>query len=196
MFVAKVALYNIGNNGLIHREGGMYRLEALKDLFVIRLKEIYSAEMQITRVLPKLAGNASSPVLRDVLTEQLNRSRDHVLRVEMILDAIGDLLRPRKCRAVEGILTDGEESMLDEKEPEAIDAALIVASRQLNHHGIASYGVAKTYAKALGYNDEALLLQEILGEEERTDRTLTVLAEKALDRSTIPDKTYGSPVLP
>ena len=172
----------------------MYRLEALKDLFVIRLKEIYNGEMQITRVLPRLAGNASSPALRDVLTEQLNRSRDHVLRVEMILDAIGDLLRPRKCRAVEGILTDGEESVLDEKEPEAIDAALIAASRQLNHHGIASYGVAKTYAQALGYEDEALLLQEILGEQERTDQRLTVLTEKALDRGTVREKGHALPV--
>ena len=158
----------------------MDRLEALKDVFVIRLKEIYSAEMQITRVLPRLAGNASSPVLRDLLTEQLDRSRHHVLRVEMILDAIGDLLRPRKCRAVEGILTDGEEAVLEEEEPEAIDAALIAASRQLKHHGIASYGVAKTYAEALGYSDEALLLTEILGEEERTDLTLSTLAERSL----------------
>ena len=152
------------------------RLENLKDLYIHELKDLHSAEKQITKVLPKLAKAATSDELASAFREHLDQTQEHVRRLEKILTKHGESLRGPKCKGMEGLIKEGSELMEEDAEDEVLDAGLISAAQRVEHYEIAGYGCARTYAMLLGDNEGANLLQLTLHEEKQTDEKLTELA--------------------
>lgn len=153
------------------------KITTLRDLWVDELKDLYNAENQILKALPKMAKAASNDELREAFEEHLEQTRDHVERLDEIFTSIGEAARGKKCKGMEGVIDEGKE-MLDMDLPESVgDAALIAAAQRVEHYEIAAYGTARTYAKILGENKAAKLLQQTLDEEKKTDERLTSIAE-------------------
>jgi ferritin-like metal-binding protein YciE len=151
---------------------------ALMDLYVDELRDIYSAENQLTKALPKMAKAATSEELSAGFEEHLEQTRGHVKRLEQIFSQLGEKPTGKKCKGMEGLIEEGKE-MIDEDEldGEALDAGLISAAQRVEHYEIAAYGCVRTYAKLLGESDAAELLEETLSEEKETDQKLTSLAQ-------------------
>ena len=148
----------------------------LKDLFIDSLKDIYWAENALVSALPKMADNATSPVLAGAILEHLAVTKNHVARLETIFDLIGEKVEGKKCEAMAGLLKEGE-SILQETEPGAVrDAGIIAASQKIEHYEIASYGTLTAFAKTLGENDAAKLLTQTLAEEKEADCILNDVA--------------------
>ena len=152
------------------------RLENLKDLYIHELKDLHSAEKQITKALPKLAKAATSDELASAFREHLDQTQEHVRRLEKILAKHEESLRGPKCKGMEGLIKEGSELMKEDAEDEVLDAGLISAAQRVEHYEIAGYGCARTYAQLLGDNEAANLLQLTLHEEKQTDEKLTELA--------------------
>jgi ferritin-like metal-binding protein YciE len=154
------------------------RLETLQDVFIEQLKDLYSAENQILKALPKLAKTASSPDLKEAFEEHLNQTRTHVKRLDEVMAAIDAGGKGKKCEGMEGLLKEGKEllDMKREASPAALDAAMIAAAQRVEHYEIAAYGTVCNYAKQLGLRDAMALLQETLREEEQTDKRLSQIA--------------------
>jgi ferritin-like metal-binding protein YciE len=152
---------------------------ALKELYVDELRDIYSAENQLTKALPKMAKAANSEELRSGFEEHLEQTRGHVKRLEQIFQALGEKPTGKKCKGMEGLIEEGKEMIEeDELEGEALDAGLISAAQRVEHYEIAAYGCVRTYANLLGESDAEELLEETLNEEKETDQKLTQLAEE------------------
>lgn len=154
------------------------KMEDLKDLFVDELKDIYSAENQITKALPKMAKTAKSPELKKGFELHLEQTKQQIARLEQIFEELGESPRGKKCNGMEGLLEEGKELMGEDAEPEVMDAGLISAAQRVEHYEIAAYGTVKTYAELLGMPKAAKLLDETLKEEKDTDQKLTGLAGK------------------
>ena len=150
---------------------------ALKELYIDELRDIYNAENQLTRALPKMAKAATSGELRGGFEEHLEQTRGHVERLEQIFNELGEKPTGKKCKGMEGLVEEGSE-MIDEQEGETLDAGLISAAQRVEHYEIAAYGCVRTYANLLGEDDAAELLEQTLKEEKETDQKLTKLAEK------------------
>lgn len=157
------------------------KLETLKDLYVEELKDLYSAENQVLKALPQMVKAAESPKLKAGFEEHLEQTREHVGRLEQIFDGLGESPKGKHCRGMEGVLEEGKEMIKQDSEPEVKDAGLIAAAQHVEHYEIAGYGVCRTYAKLLGDERAATLLQTTLNEEEQTDRKLTQLAESGIN---------------
>ena len=157
------------------------KLETLKDLYVEELKDLYSAENQILKALPQMAKAAGSPQLKAGFEEHLNQTKEHVSRLEQIFDTMGQSPRGKHCRGMEGVLEEGKELLKEKADPDVLDAGLISAAQHVEHYEIAGYGVCRTYARLLGDEKAAALLQTTLNEEEMTDRKLTKLAESGIN---------------
>ena len=157
------------------------KLDTLKDLYVEELKDLYSAENQILKALPAMVKAAGSPDLKAGFEEHLNQTKEHVSRLEQIFEGLGKNPKGKHCRGMEGVLEEGKELLKEDAEPEVLDAGLISAAQHVEHYEIAGYGVCRTYAKLLGDNKAAQLLQTTLNEEEMTDRKLTQLAESHIN---------------
>lgn len=157
------------------------KLETLKDLYVEELKDLYSAENQILKALPQMAKAAASPELRAGFEEHFSQTKEHVSRLEQIFESLGKSPRGKHCKGMEGVLEEGKELLKEDAEPEVLDAGLIAAAQHVEHYEIAGYGVCRTYAKLLGEDRAATLLQTTLNEEETTDRKLTKLAETSIN---------------
>lgn len=153
------------------------KMRTLEDLFVDQLKDLYSAEQQIVKALPKMAKAASSEELRAAFTKHLEQTREHVTRLEQVFDELGIPARAKKCKAMEGLIDEGKEVLDLNAEPPVRDAALIAAAQRVEHYEMAGYGCARTYARELDHQDAAELLQETLDEEGETDKRLTDIAE-------------------
>jgi ferritin-like metal-binding protein YciE len=153
-------------------------MENLKDLFLDELKDIYSAENQITKALPKMAKTAKSPDLKKGFELHLEQTKGQIARLEQIFDELGESPKGKKCHGMEGLLEEGKELMGEDAEPEVMDAGLISAAQRVEHYEIAAYGTVKTYAELLGMSKAAKLLDETLKEEKDTDQKLTGLAGK------------------
>jgi len=153
------------------------KLKSLKDLYVDHLRDLYSAENQITKALPKMAKAASSPGLQNAFREHLAQTKEHVRRIEEIFDKLGMSPKGKKCKGMEGLLKEGEELMHQASEEAVLNAALIAAAQRVEHYEIASYGAARSYANLVGDEEAALLLQKTLDEEGETNKKLTRLAE-------------------
>src|SRR5580704_11690961 len=152
---------------------------ALKELYVDELRDIYSAENQLTKALPKMAKAATSDDLRSGFEEHLEQTKGHVKRLEEIFENLGEKPTGKKCKGMEGLIEEGKEMIEeDELEGEALDAGLISAAQRVEHYEIAAYGCVRTYANLLGESDAAKLLEQTLREEKETDQKLTKLAEK------------------
>ena len=157
------------------------KLESLHDLYVEELKDLYSAENQLLKALPKMAKAASSSELRVAFEEHLEQTRGQVERLESIFKKLEASPKGKKCKAMEGLIEEGNEVMTEEAEPAVRDAALIAAAQRVEHYEMAGYGCVRTYARLLGDKDAANLLQKTLDEEGAADKKLTELAESTIN---------------
>ena len=153
-------------------------MESLRDLFIDELKDLYSAENQILKALPKMIKKAASTELKSGFEQHLKETQDHVERLEEIFEELDESPRGKKCKGMEGIIADGKELMQEDAEPEVMDAGLISAAQHVEHYEMAGYGCVRTYAELLGHSNFVDLLQQTLDEEKATDEKLTQLAGK------------------
>lgn len=156
-------------------------LDSLQALYVEQLKDLYSAETQITKALPKMVEKASNEKLKKAFQDHLQLTREHIDRLEKIFDGLGEKPGGHHCKGMEGLLKEGEEMMQEKSDPRALDAGLIAAAQRVEHYEMAGYGCVRTYAKALGRDDEHDTLQKTLDEEGETDHDLTDLAEDVVN---------------
>ena len=154
------------------------KLESLQDLLLHELKDLYSAETQIVKALPKMAKAASSEELRTAFEEHLEETKKQVERLEQIFERLGTSARGKKCKGMEGLLEEGKEIIEEDGEDMVKDAALISAAQHVEHYEIAGYGCVRTWANLLGENEVASLLEQTLEEEKGADQTLTQIAEE------------------
>jgi ferritin-like metal-binding protein YciE len=161
------------------------QLETLQDLYVHELKDLYSAEKQLIKALPKMVKAAKNGKLAAGFEEHLEQTREHAARLERILSNHKKSTRGARCRGMEGIIAEGSEMVEEEADPEVKDAGLISAAQRVEHYEIAGYGTARTYAEMLGDKEGAKLLQTTLGEEEETDQKLTKLAKSSINVAAI-----------
>ena len=160
----------------------MAKTNSLQDLFVHLLKDMYYAEKQILKALPKMAKEAESAELRDALTHHLQETKGQVERLEKVF-ALCDLKPVGKtCPAIKGILEEGQEDMKDAADADVLDAGMIADAQAVEHYEIARYGTMIAWANQLGIREAVPLLQETLDQEYSADRTLTQLAEGSLNR--------------
>lgn len=160
-------------------------IKSMSDLYVESLRDLYSAESQITKALPKMAKAANSDELSKGFKEHLEQTNGHLKRLETIFDGLGEKPTGHHCEAMEGLLAEGAELMESVKEAEVLDAGLIGAAQKVEHYEIAGYGTARNFARLLGYDDHAELLQETLDEEGETDKKLTELADGMINEAAI-----------
>jgi len=156
-------------------------MTSLQDLYVNELRDVLNAENQILKALPKMAKKASSPELSQAFEEHLEQTRQHVQRLNRIFQNMGQTPRSRKCKGMEGIIEEGEDFMDEADSEQVLDAGLIAAAQRVEHYEIAVYGTLRTYAKLLGDEEAARLLQQTLDEEGQTDKKLTKLAESGIN---------------
>ncbi len=156
-------------------------LSSLQDLFVHELKDIYSAEKQLVRALPKMAKAATSDALRAGFEEHLEETRGQIERLEEIFASLEVGSRGPKCEAMEGLIKEGAGLLEEDAEPAVLDAALIAAAQKVEHYEIATYGTLVVWARQLGHDDAVTLLEDTLGEEKATDVKLTELAESEIN---------------
>lgn len=154
------------------------QLASLHDLFVAELKDLYSAEAQLVKALPKMAKAATSKALKNGFEKHLKQTEVHVERLKQISEELDVSVRGKKCIAMENLIKEGAEIIKEDAEPEVKDAALIAAAQKVEHYEIAGYGCVRTYAEQMGRQKAARLLQKTLDEEGQTDKTLTQLAMK------------------
>jgi ferritin-like metal-binding protein YciE len=152
--------------------------EGLRDLYIDELKDLYSAENQLVKALPKMAKAASSHELRQGFEEHLEQTRGHVQRLEQIFETLDESPKGKKCAGMEGLVKEGGEVMQEDFEGALMDAALIGAAQRVEHYEIAAYGTASEFAKLLGESQHVTLLEETLQEEKETDEKLTELAKE------------------
>ena len=158
-------------------------LDSLQKLFIEELKDVYNAEKQILRALPKMAKAAESPQLQQAFTKHLKETEGHVQRLERIFKELGQAARGKKCKGMEGLLEEGKEVLEEDGDPAVIDAALIASAQRVEHYEIAAYGCLRTYAELLGYSQAAQLLQQTLQEEEAADKKLSQLGESGINEA-------------
>src|ERR1700675_946877 len=146
------------------------KTNALRELYIDELRDIYNAENQLTKALPKMAKAATSDELRAGFEEHLEQTRGHVERLERLFMELDEKRTGKKCKGMEGLVEEGDEMIKrDELEGEALDAGLISAAQRVEHYEIAAYGCVRTYANLLGEDDAAGLLEQTLKEEKETD---------------------------
>ncbi len=150
----------------------------LKELYLDELRDLYSAEQQLVKALPKMAQAASNEELRQGFEEHLEQTRGHVKRLEQIFEALDESPKGKKCVGMEGLVKEGSELMGEDFEGAVMDAGLIGAAQRVEHYEIAAYGTASEFARILGESEHVSLLEETLGEEKETDEKLTELAKQ------------------
>lgn len=152
-------------------------MSELRETFITELRDLYDAEKQITRALPKLAKAAEDEGLKEAFTSHLEETEEHINRLDKVFKLFGEQPKGKKCKGMEGLLEEGKE-MIEEEEG---DAALICAAQKVEHYEIAAYGSLVSWAKLLGEEDAAEILGETLEEEEQTDEKLSEIAETAVN---------------
>jgi ferritin-like metal-binding protein YciE len=153
----------------------------LEELLEDELKDLYNAEHQIIKALPRMAKASSSPELRRAFERHLEETRRQVERLDQIGEELQMKLTGKKCKGMEGLIAEGKELMEEDLEEDALDAGMIGAAQKVEHYEIAAYGTARTHAEMLGYRRVAKLLQQTLNEEGATDKKLTQLAESVVN---------------
>jgi ferritin-like metal-binding protein YciE len=157
------------------------KMASLRDLFVEELKDLYNAETQLTKALPKMAKAAQNEELRRALEDHLRQTRGHADRIEQVFQAWGKSPKGKRCIGMEGLIEEGSELMKEDADEDVMDAGLIVAAQKVEHYEIASYGSVCTFAELLGEHEARDLLRQTLEEEKQADRTLTQIAESAIN---------------
>ena len=157
------------------------KLNSLEDLLHHELKDLYSAETQLLKALPKMSDAATHPDLKAAFDEHLSQTEQHVERLEEIAERLEKKLTGHKCKAMEGLIEEGKDLISEDAEDSVRDAGLIGAAQRVEHYEIAGYGTARTLAECLGYDEVAEILEETLAEEKETDSRLTALAEESIN---------------
>lgn len=152
------------------------KLNSMEDLFIHELKDLYSAEKQLTKALPKMAKGATNEALAQLIRDHLEETQGQLERLETIFAELGKSPRGHTCKAMEGLIEEGAELLKEDGDPAVIDAAIIGACQRVEHYEMAGYGTARTFAEELGYDEAAELLQQTLDEEKSADVKLTELA--------------------
>jgi ferritin-like metal-binding protein YciE len=153
------------------------KANSLRDLFVEQLQDLYNAEQQLVKALPKMAKAATSDDLRSAFEEHLEKTKGHVQRLEDIFEQLGERAKGQKCKGMEGLVKEGSEVIGEDMDDDVKDAALIAAAQRVEHYEIAGYGTVRTFATLLQEDAAADLLEETLDEEKEADETLTGIAE-------------------
>jgi ferritin-like metal-binding protein YciE len=148
----------------------------LKHLYVEELKDLFSAENQLLKALPKMAKASTSEDLRAGFEEHLEQTKEHVARLEKIFKTLGETAGGKKCKGMAGLIEEGAEMIAEDPDPEELDAGLISAAQRVEHYEIAGYGCVSAYAKLLGEDRALSLLQQTLEEEKEADKKLTQLS--------------------
>ena len=154
------------------------RNEGLQQLYIDELKELYSAETQLVKALPKMAKAATSPELKQGFEDHLEQTRGHVERLEEIFDSLDQNPKGKKCAGMEGLVKEGSEMLEQSFTGAVMDAGIISAAQRVEHYEIAAYGTVCEFARILGHSDQESLLQQTLQEEKETDEKLTEIAKQ------------------
>jgi ferritin-like metal-binding protein YciE len=157
------------------------KLNSLHELFVRELQDMYDAESQLVKALPKLSERASYGELKNAISQHLEQTRGQVQRLEEVFDLLGEKARMVKCQGMRGIIDEGADMAEMDGEPAAIDAGIIGSAQKVEHYEIASYGSLCNYAQLMGHHDVLALLKQTLAEEKEADQKLTVLAESLIN---------------
>jgi ferritin-like metal-binding protein YciE len=171
----------------------MAQLDSLDALFEEELRDIYDAEKQLTKALPKLVKKASNEELKDAFNEHLQQTEGHVERLEQVFELIDRPARAKKCEGMKNLIAEGDEMMSEAEDDDTRDALMIAAAQKVEHYEIASYGTLRTWANLLGKDDAASLLEETLEEEKEADQKLTTIAESAINQQAM-DRDAGAMV--
>ena len=161
------------------------KLDSLKKLYLEELRDLYSAETQLVKALPKMAKGASSDELKQAFESHLDQTKEHVERLNEIFDRLDEKPTGKTCKAMKGLIEEGSEMLEQEGDESVIDAGLIGAAQRVEHYEIAAYGTVRTFAKLLGEEDAAGLLQQTLDEEGETDKELSELAERIVNEQAL-----------
>ena len=153
------------------------KLDNLRKLFVEELRDLYSAESQLVKALPKMAKGASSEELKQALEDHLEQTQGHVERLEEVFEQLDETPKGKTCKAMKGLVEEGSEILEEDGEDSVIDAGIIAAAQKVEHYEIASYGTVRAWAGLLGENEAAELLQETLDEEGEANKLLNKLAQ-------------------
>ena len=154
------------------------KLETLRELYIDELKDLYSAETQITKALPKLVETATNSALRQAFEHHLEETRNHVTRLEQIFEGLDESPKGKTCEGMKGLLKEGDERAGEDGDADVLDAGLISAAQRVEHYEIAAYGSARSYAELLGEKEAVRLLTDTLEEEKAADTKLTQVARK------------------
>lgn len=154
----------------------MAKTTSLHELLIDELKDLYNAETQLTKALPKMAKAANDEALKAGFEEHLDQTHEHIARLDRVMELLEASPKGKVCKAMKGLVAEGEEKIDEDASPAVKDAALICAAQKVEHYEIAGYGTVRTFAELLGQDEVVSLLQETLDEEAETDRKLTELA--------------------
>jgi ferritin-like metal-binding protein YciE len=154
----------------------------LHDAFLDELRDLYDAEKQLTKALPKLAKTATSPKLREAFESHLEETRGHVERLEQVFEGLGEKARGKHCDGIAGIIEEGKSVMDEDFDDLTMDACLIAAGQRAEHYEIGAYGTVIAWAEAMRHSDAVALLQKNLAEEKAADKKLSALAEGGINQ--------------
>lgn len=170
--------------------------DSLRELYLDELRDLYNAETQLVKALPKMAKAASNDQLREAFEDHLRQTSEHVSRLEQIFDQLDEKPSGKKCLGMEGLVKEGSETMGEDYTEAVMDAAIIGAAQRVEHYEMAGYGTVRALAEVLGENDHISLLEQTLEEEKQADEKLTELAQKIApqaveDNESVPPSTAG-----
>jgi ferritin-like metal-binding protein YciE len=153
----------------------------LHDAFIDELRDVYNAEQQITKALPKMIKKAKTPELKKAFADHLEMTRAQIGRLEQVFASLDEKVRGKKCDGMAGIVEEGKSAMEEDFDDPTMDAALVASAQRVEHYEMAAYGTLVAWAEAMGHDDAAALLQETLDEEKTTDELLSRLAESSIN---------------
>ncbi len=151
--------------------------DSLRDLYIDELRDLYNAETQLVKALPKIAKAAANDELREAFEEHLRQTSEHVSRLEQIFEQLDEKPSGKRCLGMEGLVKEAAETMKEDYVDEVKDAAIIGAAQRVEHYEMAGYGTVRTFAELLGENEHVSLLEQTLDEEKQADQKLTELAQ-------------------
>jgi ferritin-like metal-binding protein YciE len=157
------------------------KLETLRDLYVEQLEDLYDAEQQLTKALPKMAKTAYSPKLKSAFENHLRQTEGHVQRLEQVFGFLNKKAKAKTCKAMKGLVEEGNDMVKENGDADVKDAGLIAAAQRVEHYEIAAYGTVRTYAQILGQREAVQLLQQTLDEEGNADKLLTQIAMSSIN---------------
>ena len=169
----------------------MAETETLHDAFIDELRDVYDAEKQLLKALPKMAKAAESDALRTAFETHFEETQGHAARLEQVFATLDEKVRGKHCDGIAGIIEEGKAIMEEDFEGTTLDACLIAAAQRAEHYEMAAYGTLVAWARAMGHNDAAGLLEQILNEEKATDEKLTQLAEGGINQDAA-ERAHGS----